>query len=623
MPPGPGAMRGLQSFSRDSGVLEYKIKPGTTKRIFQFISGYKWLLGLFLVLVILDASVGVVNPLIYRAIINHGILSRNEKLIIELALLAASLSILDAALTFGQRGLASRIGQGMLYDMRVRVFNHIQTMSLAFFTRTRTGALVSRLNTDVAGVRDAFTDILSSMVGNIVTTVLVLGAMFILSWQLTLIALILIPIFIIPARYVGSRLQKLTRESYDLSSEMNNMMVERFNVAGAQLAKIFGRPEKEESEFSQKSGRVRDISIKLSVYTRIFFIALGLTASFAVAITYGWGGILVLRNTLDIGTLVAMASYLARLYGPLTALSNVQVDILTTLVSFDRVFEILDLEPMVKESPQAVEIPKGPAKIEFDHVNFKYPSAQEVSLASLESVAILSTTPEKQVLFDVSFTANPGQLIALVGPSGAGKTTITQLLARMYDVQKGSVKINNLDIRDATLESLKNSIGVVMQEAHMFHDTIRGNLLYAKPDATEEELLDALRGAQILPLVESLPEKMDTMIGERGYRLSGGEKQRIAIARVLLKAPPIVILDEATAHLDSESEAAIQKAFETALQGRTSLVIAHRLSTIRNADQILVIQNGRVVERGRHEELLFDGKLYAELYKRQFSDKSS
>jgi len=616
-------MRGLQSFSRDSGVLEYKIKPGTTKRIFQFISGYKWLLGLFLVLVILDASVGVVNPLIYRAIINHGILSRNEKLIIELALLAASLSILDAALTFGQRGLASRIGQGMLYDMRVRVFNHIQTMSLAFFTRTRTGALVSRLNTDVAGVRDAFTDILSSMVGNIVTTVLVLGAMFILSWQLTLIALILIPIFIIPARYVGSRLQKLTRESYDLSSEMNNMMVERFNVAGAQLAKIFGRPEKEESEFSQKSGRVRDISIKLSVYTRIFFIALGLTASFAVAITYGWGGILVLRNTLDIGTLVAMASYLARLYGPLTALSNVQVDILTTLVSFDRVFEILDLEPMVKESPQAVEIPKGPAKIEFDHVNFKYPSAQEVSLASLESVAILSTTPEKQVLFDVSFTANPGQLIALVGPSGAGKTTITQLLARMYDVQKGSVKINNLDIRDATLESLKNSIGVVMQEAHMFHDTIRGNLLYAKPDATEEELLDALRGAQILPLVESLPEKMDTMIGERGYRLSGGEKQRIAIARVLLKAPPIVILDEATAHLDSESEAAIQKAFETALQGRTSLVIAHRLSTIRNADQILVIQNGRVVERGRHEELLFDGKLYAELYKRQFSDKSS
>jgi len=612
--------RGLRSFSRDSELLEHGVKPGTTRRILKFVAGYKYILALFLVLVVLDATVGVVNPLIYRGIINNGILRGNERLVISLAVLAAGLSIIDAALTFAQRGIASKIGQGMLYDMRVRVFKHVQAMSLVFFTRTRTGALVSRLNTDVGGVRDAFTDILSSMVSNIITTVLVLGAMFVLSWQLTLIALVLIPIFIVPARYVGDRLQRLTRESYDLSSEMNNMMVERFNVSGAQLAKIFGRAKEEEQAFGKRAGRVRDISVKLSYYTRIFFIALGLTASFAVAITYGWGGDLVLKHALDIGTLVAMASYLTRLYGPLTALSNVQVDVLTALVSFDRVFEILDLEPMVKESPRAIAIPIGPARIEFKDVNFKYPSPKEVSLASLESVAVLSTAPEKQVLHNISFTAEPGQLVALVGPSGAGKTTITQLVPRLYDVQSGSISINGVDIRDATFDSLQNAIGMVMQEAHMFHDSIRANLLYAKPDATEQELRSALEGAQILPLVESLPEKMDTVIGERGYRLSGGEKQRIAIARVLLKAPAIVILDEATAHLDSESERAIQQAFETALRGRTSLVIAHRLSTIINADQILVIQNGRIAERGKHQELLANGKLYAELYDKQFSE---
>ncbi len=483
MSPFPGGGRGFRSFARDSELLEHDLKPGITKRIFKFIAGYKWQLVTFLLLVLLDAVVGVVNPLLYRSIIDQGILGHNERVIVTLALFAAGLSILDAAFTFGQRGYASRIGQGMLYDMRVQVFNHIQQMSLAFFTRTRTGALVSRLNTDVTAVRDAFTDILSSMVGNIVTTVLVLGAMFVLSWQITLIALLLIPLFIVPARFVGKRVQQLTRKNYDLSSEMNNIMVERFNVAGAQLSKIFGRPRDEERAFSRQAGGVRDISVKISTYTRIFFIALGLTASLAVAIAYGLGGSLALRGAMDVGTLVALTSYFARLYGPLTALSNVQVDVLTTLVSFDRVFEILDLKPMVQEAPGAIDIPSGPARIVFDHVDFKYPSAKEVSLASLESVAVLNNAPEKQVLFDVSFTAEPGQLVALVGPSGAGKTTITQLVARLYDVQSGSIKINNLDIRQATFRSLQQTIGMVMQEAHMFHDTIRANLLYAKPDA--------------------------------------------------------------------------------------------------------------------------------------------
>jgi ATP-binding cassette subfamily B protein len=618
-----GGRGGLRGFARDSDVLKQHIAPGTVKRIVAFASGYYGILAVFLVLVTLDAAVGVVNPLLYRAILDNGVLKGNIGLIIRLAFVVAATAIADAALTFFQRGIAARIGQGMLLDMRTRVFNHVQQMSLAFFTRTRTGALVSRLNTDVGGVSTAFTDILSSVVSNFITTVLTLGAMFILSWRLTLIALILIPLFILPARYIGKRLQALTRESYDLSSEMNNMMVERFNVSGAQLAKVFGDPRDEVKSFTDKASRVRDIAVQTSDYSRFFFVGLGLTASLAVAITYGWGGTLAARGLLDVGTLVAMASYLARLYGPLTALSNVQVDIMTTLVSFDRVFEILDLKPMVSEKPDASSIPPGTARIEFDHVDFRYPTASEVSLASLESVAVLSKSSERQVLHDVSFTAEPGQLIALVGHSGAGKTTITQLVPRFYDTTKGSIKINGADVRGVTFDSLRDTIGMVMQEAHMFHDSIRANLTYAKPGATEAELIEALRGAQILPLVESLPQKLDTVIGDRGYRLSGGEKQRIAIARVLLKAPAIVILDEATAHLDSESEAAIQKAFQTALKGRTSIVIAHRLSTIRNADQILVVEDGRIVERGHHNDLIANGKIYAELYKTQFAEEGN
>jgi ATP-binding cassette subfamily B protein len=598
--------------------LNQTIPPGTTKRIVEFGKKYKWQLALYLFIVILDAAVGVANPLVYREIIDAGILKGDANLVIWLAVLVGVLAIFDALFTYLSRGIAVRIGQDMLHDMRTRVFAHIQKMSLAFFTRTRTGALVSRLNTDVGGIQSAFTDILSTIAGNFITVVLVLAAMFVLSWKLTLFSLILVPVFLIPARAIGKRIQKLTRESYDLASQMNDLMVERFNIAGAQLAKIFGRAEDETAAFGSRADRVRVINIKLANYSRFFFIGLGLVASIAVAVMYGWGGVLAVHGMLDVGTLVALAAYLARLYGPLTALSNVQVDYMTTLVSFDRVFEILDLKPTVTEKLDAKKLSAGPARIEFKNVSFRYPRPEEVSLASLESVAVLSKAPEQEVLHEVSFVAEPGQLIALVGPSGAGKTTITQLIPRLYDPQEGAVLINDIDLRDATFDSIRDEIGIVTQEAHMFHETIRANLIYAKPNATEAELTQALTDAQILPLVKSLPQGMDTMIGERGYRLSGGEKQRIAIARVLLKAPPIVILDEATAHLDSESERLIQQAFVKALSGRTSIVIAHRLSTIQSADQILVVEKGRIVERGKHDELLAKGGLYATLHKTQF-----
>lgn len=615
---GGGGRQGFRSLTRDSDVLTKTVPPGTTKRILEFGKEYKWKLAFYLLVVILDALAGVANPLLYREIIDNGILKGNVHLVVVLAIAVGVVAILDAVFTYFDRGLAVRIGQDMLHEMRTKVFAHIQKMSLAFFTRTRTGALVSRLNIDVNGIQSAFTDILSSIVGNFITVVFVLVAMFVLSWKLTIVSLILVPVFLIPARYISRKIQQLTRESYDLSSQMNDLMVERFNVAGAQLSKIFGRAEDEIGAFEDRAGRVREINIKLSNYSRFFFVGLGLVASIAVAIMYGWGGVLSIRGALDVGTLVALAAYLARLYGPLTALSNVQVDYMTALVSFDRVFEILDLKPTVTEKRDAKPLPPGPAAIEFKNISFHYPKPSEISLASLESVAVLSKAPEKEILHEVNFLAEPGQLIALVGPSGAGKTTITQLIPRLYDPQEGSITINGMDLRDATFDSIRDEIGVVTQEAHMFHDTIRANLVYAKPSATDAELTQALKDAQILPLVESLSQGMDTVIGERGYRLSGGEKQRLAIARVLLKAPPIVILDEATAHLDSESERMIQEAFTKALTGRTSIVIAHRLSTIQNADQILVIENGKIVERGRHEELIKKNGLYSTLHKTQF-----
>jgi ATP-binding cassette, subfamily B, bacterial len=593
------------------------------RRTLQFAAPYVRLLSIFLIVVILDAVVGIANPLIYRAIINKGILKGNSGLVIQLALLVGFLAILDGGFGLMQSYLSAKIGGRMVLSLRTKLFDHIQQMPLAFFTRTQTGSLVSRLNNDVAGAQSAFTDLLSNVVGNIITVTLILGAMFVLSWQITLAALILLPVFIFPARFWGRKLQAITRESYDLTAAMNNLMVERFNVAGAQLAKLFGRRGYETKIFQAKAERVSDIGIKRTIYGRVFFTALMLMASFATALAYGWGGLLAIRHLLDLGTVVALVSYLARIYAPLVGLSNIQVSVMTALVSFERVFEVLDLPPMIQEKPGAVAIPQGPARISFDHVYFRYPSAAEVSLASLESVAVPELAPQKTILHDITFEVAPGEMVALVGPSGAGKTTITQLVPRLYDVQSGTIAVNGIDVRDAKLESLHERVGMVTQDAHLFHDTIRANLLYAKPDATDAEVEEALRAAQILPLVKSLPDGIDTLVGERGYRFSGGEKQRLAIARLLLKAPDIVILDEATAHLDSESEAAIQTALEIALAGRTSMVIAHRLSTILKADQILVVQDGRIIQRGTHNELIEQRNLYAELYQRQFAQPQS
>ena len=588
----------------------------------RFARPHAWLLTFFLILVIIDAGIGVANPLIYRKIIDAGILVGNANLVIDLAVLAGILAIFDAALGLAESYIASKIGNEITLSMRSKLFTHIQEMPLAFFTRTQTGALVSRLNNDVTGAQTAFTDMLSNVVGNVITVALILSAMFILSWQITLVALILLPLFILPARYFGRKLQRITQESYDLTASMNNTMIERFNVAGAQLAKLFGRRDDETAAFSAQAARVSDIGVRRSLYGRYLFTALSLMASIATAVAYGWGGTLAIERVLDVGTIVALVAYLARLYAPFIGLSNIQVSVMTALVSFDRVFEVLDLQPTIKEKEGAVALTPGPSSISFEHVSFRYPTANEVSLASLESVAIPDKTPEKVVLHDINFEAKAGQLIALVGPSGAGKTTITQLIPRLYDAQNGAVRIDGIDVRDATLDSLRRKIGVVTQDSHLFHETIRSNLLYAEPSATETELRNALSAAQLLPLIDSLPQGLDTMVGERGYRFSGGEKQRLAIARLLLKAPDIVILDEATAHLDSESEAAIQQAFEVALTGRTSIVIAHRLSTILKANQILVVEEGRIVERGTHQELLEKDHLYAELYNRQFAHET-
>ena len=615
---GPKAFPMLRGLRRDRSVLKHSVKSGTAKRMLHFAKPYRKVLALFMVVVIIDAVVTAINPLILRAIIDKGIIGKNQSLVMTLALVAAALALFDAGLSLYERRVSAVIGESLIYAMRSRVFRHIQSMPIAFFTRTQTGALISRLNNDVVGAQQAFTDLLSNVVGNLVLVTIVIITMLILSWQITIVALLLLPVFLFPARRVGQRLGSMMRSGMDLNSEMNMVMTERFNVSGAMLSKLYGRPEDEARLFESKAAQVRDIGIAQATYMRIFFISLTLTASLATAFAYGFGGIAAIHGTLQVGTVVALTAYLARLYGPLTQLSSLQLDVMTTLVSFERFFEVIDLEPLVAEAPDATPIPDGPAVVKFSNVSFTYPTAEQVSLASLEAVATLERTLQGEILHDVSFEIAPGTVTALVGPSGAGKTTISSLLARLYDVDQGSISINGSDLRHVTDASLRDTIGVVTQDAHLFHDSLRSNLLFARPDATEAELHKALEDAQIRELVMSLPQGLDTIVGERGYRLSGGEKQRVALARLLLKAPRIVVLDEATAHLDAESEAAVQRALTETLANRTSLVIAHRLSTVRNADQILVVEAGRIAERGTHEELLAAGGLYSELYETQF-----
>ncbi len=632
----------MRSYYRDPSVTKQRIKPGTVRRIMSYARPYRLDLALFLGMNALAAVAAVAVPLLLKTLIDQGILAGNEGVVIAVAAVVAGLALVSALLSLAQRWYSAKIGEGLIYDLRTEVFSHVQRQPIAFFTRAQTGSLVSRLNSDVIGAQQAITSTLSAIVSNALTLILVLIAMFSLSWLVSVVTLAMIPAFVIPARLVGRRLQRLTRESMQLDAAMGSTMTERFNVAGAMLVKLFGKPEKESGVFAGRAARVRDIGVVTAMYGSTLFIALTLLAAMATAVVYGLGGTLVIHHIFEIGTLVALTALLARVYGPITALSNVQVDVMTALVSFDRVFEVLDLKPLIEEKPGAVALrattsttgssatgtpaasgqPDSAPAVNFRNVSFHYPAASEVSLASLESIAL--PVPERAgaaqpVLRGVTFTAPRGQLTALVGPSGAGKTTITHLVSRLYDPDQGAVLIGGQDLRDVTLDSLHDTVGVVTQDAHMFHDTIRANLSYARPEATEADLIAACRAAQIWDLISALPDGLNTVVGDRGYRLSGGEKQRLAIARLLLKAPSVVVLDEATAHLDSESEAAVQAALKTALSGRTSLVIAHRLSTIREADQILVIDEGQVRERGTHVDLLAAGGLYAELYHTQFA----
>ena len=609
----------MRSYRRDERVTDRRLAPGTLKRVLGFGRPYQLLMAAFLALVVVDSLLIAVPPLLLQRVIDDGVAEGDRGLVIALSTLVALVALVQAGLMLAQRWFSSKIGEGLIFDLRTQVFRHVQQQPIAFFTRTQTGSLVSRLNNDVIGAQQAFTSTLSGVVSNVVSLVVVLTTMIVLSWQVTLVALLLVPLFLLPARRVGRRLAGLSRTSMQLNAELGNRMTERFNVAGALLVKLFGSSGSEEEQFRDRAARVRDIGVRIAMSNRLFFAALTAVASLATALVYLVGGLLAISGTVSVGTLIALTLLLARLYGPITALSNVQVDVMTALVSFERVFEVLDLDPLVQDPSSPARLPDGALSVELDNVHFAYPTAEEVSLASLEEVEALDRRGGEAVLRGVSLRAEPGQMVALVGPSGAGKTTVTALVARLYDPQAGVVRLGGVDVRDVTQEELHRRVGVVTQEAHLFHDSVRANLRYAKADATDAELEQALRAAQVWQLIEELPEGLDTVVGDRGHRLSGGEKQRIALARLLLKAPGVVVLDEATAHLDSESEVAVQRALDTALQGRTALVIAHRLSTVREADVILVLDGGRIVERGRHRDLLARGGLYAELYRTQFA----
>jgi len=607
----------FRTLTQDQSVKDQKLKPGTVKRIARYALPYKNSLILFLITVVIDALLVVSTPLLLRKLIDEGVVPGNANLVTRLALVVGIIALADALVSMIGRWFSARIGEGLIFDLRTQVFTHVQKQSIAFFTRTQTGALISRINSDVIGAQQAFTTTLSGVISNLLSLTLVIGTMLILSWQITVVALILLPAFLVPTKWVGRKLQRLTRDSFNLNAEMSATMTERFNVSGALLVSLYGNPSKENSYFSTRARKVADIGITIALLNRIFFIALTSIAAVATAFAYGVGGNLTINKEITLGTLLAITALLARLYGPLTALSNVRVDVMTALVSFERVFEVLDLIPMVRNKENAKTISSGPLSIQFSEVRFSYPRAEEISLASLESVAKPETIQSGEILKGISFDVSAGSMTALVGSSGAGKTTISALVPRLYDVTSGSISINGDDIRDLTIESLRDSIGIVTQDAHMFHDTIAANLRYAKVDATESEMQDACRAAQIWDLISSLPNGFDTVVGERGHRLSGGEKQRLAIARLLLKAPRIVILDEATAHLDSENESLVQQALSSALKERTSIVIAHRLSTVRSADQILVLDEGLIKERGRHDELIALNGIYTDLYQRQ------
>jgi ATP-binding cassette subfamily B protein len=607
----------FRSLTADQSVKNQKLRPGTLKRIASFAVPYKASLTLFLITVVIDAFLIVATPLLLRRLIDEGVIPKNTELVTNLAIAVGVIAVADALFSMAGRWFSSRIGEGLIYDLRKQIFEHVQKQSIAFFTRTQTGALISRLNSDVIGAQQAFTSTLSGVISNLLSLILVALAMFTLSWQITLISLVLLPVFLIPTKWVGRKLQGYTRQSFDLNAQMSATMTERFNVSGALLVSLYGDSKKEKNEFAQKARRVADIGISIAMLNRIFFIALTSVAAVATAVAYGIGGHLAISGELTVGTLLAITALLARLYGPLTALSNVRVDVMSALVSFERVFEVLDLKPMVTDRVNAKNLTDTKLDLRFEDVSFSYPKAEEISLASLEITAKPEIVSTGEVLKGISFTVASGTLTGIVGPSGAGKSTISSLIPRLYDVNQGVISINGTDVRDYTIKSLRNSIGVVTQDSHMFHDSILVNLKYAKSDATSNEIEAACKSARIWDFIQSLPNGLDTVVGERGHRLSGGEKQRLAIARLLLKQPSLVILDEATAHLDSENEALVQAALKEALVGRTSIVIAHRLSTIAHADQILVIDNGEIVEQGKHEQLVEKRGLYFDLFERQ------